>query len=119
MGIEYNECHYCGMYNVYVKRIFVITEIVHMNEKTGTGVNYMQEKVKESQSIKCATLARHLLRVPGWGHHTWCLIMGSNSTILSSGISVPSSGSRTTTHPQLIHSIMDRLKSPSELLKRH
>ena len=38
------------MYNVYVKRIFVITEFVHMNEKTGTGVNYMKEKVKESQS---------------------------------------------------------------------
>ena len=50
MGIEYNECHYCGMYNVYVKRIFVITEFVHMNEKTGTCVNYMKEKVKESQS---------------------------------------------------------------------
>ena len=50
MGIEYNECHYCGMYNVYVKRIFVITEFVLMNEKTGTGVNYMKEKVKESQS---------------------------------------------------------------------
>ena len=27
MGIEYNECHYCGMYNVYVKRIFVITDL--------------------------------------------------------------------------------------------
>ena len=50
MGIEYNECHYCGMYNVYVKIIFVITEFVHMNEKTWTGVNYMKEKVKESQS---------------------------------------------------------------------
>ena len=50
MGIEYNECHYCGMYNVCVKIIFVITEFVHMNEKTGTGVNYMKEKVKESQS---------------------------------------------------------------------
>ena len=31
MCIAYNECHYGGMYNVYVKRIFVITEIVHMN----------------------------------------------------------------------------------------
>ena len=31
MCIEYNECNYGGMYNVYVKRIFVITEIVHMN----------------------------------------------------------------------------------------
>ena len=50
MCIEYNECHYDGMYNINVKRIFVITEIVHMNEKTGIGVNYMKEKVKESQS---------------------------------------------------------------------
>ena len=50
MGIEYNECHYCGMYNVYVKRIFVITEFVHMIETKGIGVNYMKEKVKESQS---------------------------------------------------------------------
>ena len=40
MGIKYNECHYCGMYNVYVKRNFVIIEFVHMNEKTGTGVKY-------------------------------------------------------------------------------
>ena len=67
MGIEYNECHYCGMYNVYVKRIFVITEFVHMNEKTGTGVSSKKEKVKESQSTKCDTLARHPHRVPGWG----------------------------------------------------
>ena len=50
MCIEHNECHYGGMYNVYVKRIFVITEIVHMNEKTGTGVSSEKEKVKESQS---------------------------------------------------------------------
>ena len=46
MGIEYNECHYCGMYNVYVKRIFVITEIVHMN----ASVSSEKENVKESQS---------------------------------------------------------------------
>ena len=39
--------------------------------------------------------------------------MGSNLTILSSRISVLSSGSRTTTHPQLIHNLMGRLKSPS------
>ena len=38
------------MYNVYVKRIFVITEIVHMNEKTGTGVSSEKENVKDSQS---------------------------------------------------------------------
>ena len=50
MCIEYNECHYGGMYNVYVKEFFFITEIVHMNEKTGTGVNSEKEKVKESQS---------------------------------------------------------------------
>ena len=30
MCIEYNECHYSGMYNINVKRIFVITEIMHM-----------------------------------------------------------------------------------------
>ena len=34
------------MYNVYVKRIFVITEFVHMN----AGVSSEKEKVKESQS---------------------------------------------------------------------
>ena len=50
MCIEYNECHYGGMYNVYVKIIFVITEIVRRNEKTGTGVRSEKEKVKESQS---------------------------------------------------------------------
>ena len=48
MGIEYNECRYCGMYNVYEKGIFVITEIVHMN----AGVSSEKEKVKESQSRK-------------------------------------------------------------------
>ena len=48
---EYNECHYGGMYNVYVKRkIFVIIEFVHMIEKTGTGVSNEKEKVKESES---------------------------------------------------------------------
>ena len=52
MCIEYNECHYGDMYNVYVKRIFVIIEIMHMNEKTGTGVSSEKEKVKESQSRK-------------------------------------------------------------------
>ena len=57
MGLEYNECHYCGMYNVYVKRIFVIIEFVHMNEKTSTGVSSeKKENVKESQS-QCDTLA--------------------------------------------------------------
>ena len=46
MCIEYNECHYGGMYNVYVKRkVFIITEIVHMN----AGISSEKEKVKESQ----------------------------------------------------------------------
>ena len=56
MCIENNEFHYGGMYNVYVKRIFVITEIVDMNEKTGTGVSTEKEKVK-SPVTKCDTLA--------------------------------------------------------------
>ena len=52
-----------GMYIVYVKRkIFIITKIVHMN----AGVSSEKEKVKKSQS-QCDTLARHPLRVPGWG----------------------------------------------------
>ena len=38
------------MYNINVKRIFVITEIVRMDEKTSTGVSSEKEKVKESQS---------------------------------------------------------------------
>ena len=50
MCIEYNECHYCGMYNVYVKRIFVITKFVHMNKKTRIGVSFEKENIKESQS---------------------------------------------------------------------
>ena len=46
MCIEYNECHYGCMYNVYVKRmIFIITKIMHMN----AGVSSEKEKVKESQ----------------------------------------------------------------------
>ena len=45
MGIEYNECHYGGMYNINVKRIFVITEFVHMN----ACVSSEKEKVKESR----------------------------------------------------------------------
>ena len=46
MCIEYNECHFGGMYNINVKIIFVITEIVHMN----AGVSSEKEKVKESES---------------------------------------------------------------------
>ena len=64
MCIEYNECHYGGMYNVYVK-IFVIIEIVHMNEKIGTCVSYEKEKVKESQFN---TVSRtHQPPRRGWG----------------------------------------------------
>ena len=43
MCIEYNERHYGGMYNINVKRIFVITKFVHMN----AGVSFEKEKVKE------------------------------------------------------------------------
>ena len=67
MCIEYNECHYGGMYNVYVKRIFIITEIVHMN----TGVSSEKEKVKESQSQSrsvAPSLDTHY-RMPGRGRH--------------------------------------------------
>ena len=42
------------MYNINVKRIFVITGIVHMN----VGVSSEKEKVKESQS-QGGTPARH------------------------------------------------------------
>ena len=52
MCIEYNKWHHGGMYNVYVKRIFVITKIMHMN----AGVSSEKEKVKESQS-QCDTPA--------------------------------------------------------------
>ena len=34
------------MYNVYVKRIFVIKEIMHMNEKTETGVSSEKKRLK-------------------------------------------------------------------------
>ena len=44
MCIEYNEWHYGGMYNVYVKKNFVIAEIVHMNKKTGSGVSSEKRK---------------------------------------------------------------------------
>ena len=53
MCIEYNECHYDGMYNVYVKRIFVITEIVHMNAGVSSE-SRERKKVKESQSRSVA-----------------------------------------------------------------
>ena len=50
MCIKYNECHYSDMYNVYVKRIFLVLWKLCMNEKIGTGVSSEKEKVKESQS---------------------------------------------------------------------
>ena len=45
MCIEYHECHYGGMYNINVKRIFIITKIMHMN----ASVSSEKEKFKESQ----------------------------------------------------------------------
>ena len=53
------------MYNVYVKRIFVITEIVRMN----AGVSSEKEKVKESQSRRVTPPLDTHYRVPGWGRH--------------------------------------------------
>ena len=47
MCIEYNECHYGGMYNVYVKSIFVITKIVHMN----AGVSSESRERKRLKSL--------------------------------------------------------------------
>ena len=64
MCIEYNECHYGGMYNINVKRIFVITEIVHMN----VGVRSEKENVKESQS-QSVTPSLDTSSGAGWGRH--------------------------------------------------
>ena len=43
MCIEDNEYHYGSMYNINVKRNFVITEIVHMN----AGVSSEKEKERK------------------------------------------------------------------------
>ena len=58
---------YNGMYNVYVKKrkIFIITKIVHMNEKTR--LSYEKEKVKESQSRRVT---------PSLDTHIWCQVGG-------------------------------------------
>ena len=61
------------MYNVYVKRIFVITEFVHMNEKTGTSVNSEEEKIKESQSRSVT---------PSPDTHFGCRVGGVTKTVL-------------------------------------
>ena len=80
MCIEYNECHYCGMYNVYVKRNFVITEFVHMNEKTGTSVNYKKEKVKESQSRSVT---------PSLDNHIGCRVGGVTGDLQLISMTLP------------------------------
>ena len=72
MCIEYNECHYGGMYNINVKRkFFVITEIVHMN----ADVSSEKEKVKQSQSRSVTPpLDIHFgCRVGGVTHYTCTL----------------------------------------------
>ena len=74
MCIEYNECHYGGMYNVYVKRIFVITVIVHMN----AGVSSEKEKVKESQSQSRSV-------APPLDTHFGCRVGGVTVTLLHGG----------------------------------
>ena len=55
MCIEHNECHYGGMYNVYVKRIFVITKIVHMN----AGVSSESGERKRLKSLSHSHEAWH------------------------------------------------------------
>ena len=65
MCIEYKECHYGGMYNVYVEIIFVIIEIVHMN----VGVSSEKEKVKQSQSQRVAPPLDTHFGLPGRGRH--------------------------------------------------
>ena len=84
MCIEYNECYYGGMYNVYFKLIckknFVIIEIVHMN----AGVSSEKEKVKESQSRRVtppldttSSVGRHNSISIGYGnHHTTIYRLG-------------------------------------------
>ena len=63
------------MYNVYVKRkIFIITEIVHMN----AGVISEKEKVKESQSTKLTpSLNTH------FGCRVWGVIVNPHFTAIS------------------------------------
>ena len=81
MCIEYNECHYGGTYNVYVKIIFVITEIVRMNEKTGTGVSSEKENVKESQSQSQRDTSSTPHRVPGWGRYSESCQLGKHTRV--------------------------------------
>ena len=57
---RYNECHYGGMYNVYVKRIFVITEIVHMN----AGVSSESRERKRLKSLSHSHEAWHPRSTP-------------------------------------------------------
>ena len=84
MGIEYNECHYGGMYNINVKRIFVIIEFVHMN----AGVSSEKEKVKESQSQSRSVtpLLDIHHRVPGRGRHN--LVFEKNEIFMKKGKTV-------------------------------
>ena len=63
MCIEYNECHYGGMYNVYVKRILVITEIVHMN----ASVSFESRERKRLKSLSHNHEAWHPRSTPTSG----------------------------------------------------
>ena len=51
------------MYNINVKRIFVITEIMHMN----AGVTSEKEKVKEFQSVTVKSVTPPLYATSGAG----------------------------------------------------
>ena len=67
------------MYNVYVKRIFVITEIVHMN----VGASSEKEKVKESQSRSVAPpLDIHFRCRVGGASQIWTLLKKNNKISL-------------------------------------
>ena len=60
---------------------------------------------KVQNFVWCSIICRFGILEP------WYLIMGNSLTILSSETYAPSSESRITTHPQLIHNPMDKQKS--------
>ena len=48
MCIDFDGHHSGGSSFIYMKIIFVITEIVYMNKKTGTGVSSDKEQINDS-----------------------------------------------------------------------
>ena len=84
MCIEYNECHYGSMYNVYVKRIFVITEIVHMN----AGVSSKSRERKRLKSLSHSHEGWHPRSTPTIGCRvrgvTYSMSVSSSSILVRS-----------------------------------